>query len=337
VTAPISAEHERELVARWQRGDRDAGAALLAANESLLGKLVGSRAHPSRREDAMQDARLGFLRAAQRYDPSEGPRLATYASKWARGESLKATYEDTTIAVKSTAVARARRVARSGELPRKRALTMRLRSTRSLDEPINDIGETLRDVLAGESPSPEALIDHVDADARRETIASHVLGALADRERDIVRRYYMSDERPTLREIANDAGVCHERVSQLLNESMLKLRRAVRAVMTEDDRLLGSRRPSKPVDGWLDDHTIIVLRALRRAGSATAKDLTAASRGQVSETRTYKVLKEAEKRGVVQFKIQPGSTALPARHYSLTDHGRTVLDSATNSRGSKAA
>jgi hypothetical protein len=156
----------------------------------------------------------------------------------------------------------------------------------------------------------------------------------------------MSDERPTLREIANDAGVCHERVSQLLNESMLKLRRAVRAVMTEDDRLLcggksfppiGSRRPSKPVDGWLDDHTIIVLRALRRAGSATAKDLTAASRGQVSETRTYKVLKEAEKRGVVQFKIQPGSTALPARHYSLTDHGRTVLDSATNSRGPKAA
>lgn len=253
MSAPISADRERELIARWKQGDRDAGAALLAANESLLWKLVGIRSHPSRRDDAMQVARMGLLRAALKYDPSEGYRLAAYAGKWARGESLKYTYEDTTIAVGYSAVAKARAIERAGQpLPERRALEMRLRSTWSLDAPIDGAdGQPLptlvfADAIASGEPTSEDLLDAPLADRRRRALIGQALDALTERERDVIQRSELADDTESLADIARSMGLSRERVRQVHDQAMRKLERALRwLVTTEDAALWGGRRRMK--------------------------------------------------------------------------------------------
>ena len=249
MTAPISAEVERDLVDRWKQGDRAAGAALLAANEALLWDLVGLRAHPSQREDSMQDARLGFLRAAQRFDPGEGARLASYASKWATGESLKAAYEDTTIVVKAGAVSKSLRLERAGKLSEERAQAMSLRVVWSLDAPLrmpdgNEADDlTFANAAAIDDSTPEDLLDAPLAERRRCLLVGQALSVLSPREQEVIRRSELADEPETFADIARSIGLSRERVRQVHDEAMAKLERVLRRLVTDADAVLwGERR-----------------------------------------------------------------------------------------------
>jgi RNA polymerase sigma-32 factor len=248
MTAPISTEVERDLIARWKQGDRAAGAALLAANEALLWKTVGSRAHPSRSADAMQDARLGFLVAVRKYDADKSARLGSYASKCGRGESLRASYEDTTIVVKSSAVFKAQRLERAGKLTEKRALTLKLRSTRSIDAPLRDRAEefsTLADVLASGDPTPEDLLDAPLAERRRCLLVGQALCTLSPREQEVIRRSELADDPETFADIGRAIGLSRERVRQVHDEAMGKLERVLRRLVTAADAVLWGERRKK--------------------------------------------------------------------------------------------
>lgn len=347
--ADLTPELERELVTRYQAGDREAGRVIVETFERLTLSAIVQRVGKIRRDldDAVQDVRMFILEAARRFDLDRGNRFGSYVSKFAFGRFVMSTSRDSVIVVKSNADRDVREAEKIGrEVSDRLRCHLRMRHVASLDAAISEEGDTWHDVVAGDLPHPDARIVQVDTDARRAFIVAHVLEVLSERERNIVQRYHMSEKQPTLREIAPDFGVTYERVRQILEKAMPKMQRAVRAVATEDDRSLWGGKSAPPTaavrapkrsDTWLDEYALIVLRALRRAGFATAPDLSAASRGQVGKEKTYRALDAAEKAGVVQSRVQTGSTAHATRHYWLTDHGRAVLDAVARAGRPEAA
>jgi len=86
-TETLTAEAERGLALRFRAGERDAGRRLI---EACL-PFVMTIALEYRRwglplEDIVQEGNIGLLKAAERFDPDRGCRLATYAAYWIRAE-----------------------------------------------------------------------------------------------------------------------------------------------------------------------------------------------------------------------------------------------------------
>lgn len=79
----LTAGREVELCQRAQAGDPAAWEQLLAANQGLCHRLAGRVRRPGfDYEDALQEARLGFLEGARRFDPARGNRLSTVVVPW---------------------------------------------------------------------------------------------------------------------------------------------------------------------------------------------------------------------------------------------------------------
>lgn len=76
--------NNEELARQIQAGDTQAASLLLSQNEGYLTKLATTYAkqlsHPSLMEDLKQEGALALLEAAQRFDPSRGTKLLTYAT-----------------------------------------------------------------------------------------------------------------------------------------------------------------------------------------------------------------------------------------------------------------
>lgn len=86
--ATLTPERERELAGLYRAGNREAGRTLI---EACL-PFVMTVANEYRRwglpmEDVVQGGDLGLFKAAERFDPDRGCRLATYAAYWIRAES----------------------------------------------------------------------------------------------------------------------------------------------------------------------------------------------------------------------------------------------------------
>jgi RNA polymerase primary sigma factor len=96
------------------------------------------------------------------------------------------------------------------------------RASTSLDQPVGDADDAvLGDFVPGDGPLPE---EQVEDSLRSQTLAT-ALGALADRERQvIVLRYGLDDAEPkTLEEIGRRLGLTRERVRQIEVEALKRL------------------------------------------------------------------------------------------------------------------
>jgi len=244
---PLDRAEEHELAQRWREGDRAAGNRII---EACL-PFVVSIALEYRRwgvpmEDIVQQGNLGLLRAAAKFDPDREVRLATYAAYWIRAEIREY-------------VVRAYRVVRLGTTKAERRALRAYRTQRESDPkklaelsglteeraaqilPLLASRETSLDVHTGEGPS---LLERVatvgptpeDDAERAETIriaqdaVTEALAQLSDRERTIVRERLMSDDPVTLSELGERLGVSKERVRQIEERAIFKLRAELRDV-----------------------------------------------------------------------------------------------------------
>jgi RNA polymerase sigma factor (sigma-70 family) len=240
-----------DLVRRAQAGDT-------AARERLIGNLlplIGAVARRFRTDgldqtDLIQEGIVGLLRALERYDPERGVPFAAYATWWIR-QSLQDARSDfirpfrlppKALRQLSQLKSEHQRIYQSEhrsagiaelaertnvELDQARALSAADARVRSLDDPVEGsdgelgaLGDLLEDPLAADAY--EQVI---------ETIAGEQLHALlsrlTDREREVVRARFGFDVEPErLADIGERLGVSAERVRQIEERALAKLRQA---------------------------------------------------------------------------------------------------------------
>ena len=211
--------------------------------------------------DLVSEANAGLVRAADKYDPDVGVNFISYAVWWIRQALHSAVQrQGRTVQVPLNRAADLTRVSRAQEVLRQklsrepyeeeiatvadlsldvtRGLVALLQPTRSLDEPVAamDGGRTLGETLVLDRGEDEDVLPGgIESDSRRDAIA-RALEVLAPRDRRVLTLYFgLEGSRPmTLQEIARELGVKRERVRQLRDRALKRLRESDTADVLRD-------------------------------------------------------------------------------------------------------
>lgn len=238
----LTPELEHQLAERFRAGDRQAGKKLV---EACL-PFVVTIALEYRRwglplEDIVQEGNIGLLKAAERFDPDRGCRLATYAAYWIRAEIREF-------------VARGYRIVRLGSSKSERRALRLYRKTHekdpetlaqmsgiteeraksllpllmardvSLERTATDDGRTPLDRLAASQPTPEQ--EACDNDERKILLDAlkKVIDELSPREKRIVKQRWLTEDPKTLEQLGVSFGVSKERVRQIEERAKRRMR-----------------------------------------------------------------------------------------------------------------
>jgi RNA polymerase sigma factor (sigma-70 family) len=247
----LPAVAERELVLHAAAGDSHARARLVEEFLPLIGSVARNyRSSPQiTRTELLQEGVVGLLRALERYDPTLQVPFWAYASWWVRQAMQQLVAELTRpVAMSDRALRQLAQIKdahaelhRDGRSPTLKELSDHTgldhgqlvnliaadRPPRALEQPIETdegvvgaFGELIADPLAEDEY--ERVVTQVTASELRD-----LLSTLSDRERAILRaRYGLDGDPESLRAIAGRLGVSSERVRQLENRALGKLRAA---------------------------------------------------------------------------------------------------------------
>lgn len=256
----LSAQQERDLIRAWQqKGDFAARDRLIRAFAPMAAA-TAKRFAPGAGEadpDLVQQANLGLMKAADRFDPERGLRFATYAIWWARAEIQAYSWANTSVV----------RRPNSAETRKLGAQVRRLDATLSADPEVDaaDIEQSiagtigvsarkladLRGLLngtdtslnlpAGEADGLDRMALLVDPDTVEHPAELHrldvavlrraltdALAGLPERERDIVVATQLGEPPKTLDCLGQQYGISRERVRQLRERGLERLRAALR-------------------------------------------------------------------------------------------------------------
>ena len=206
-TPLLTEKQEQQLSARIQRGDGRALNKLVEANLRLV--VAIARQYQGKglvMDDLVSEGNIGLLKAAAKYDATRGLRFAGYAVVFVRRQIERALKMESG----------ERRVESSGE-----------GRTRSVDAPLGaKPNVNLLSVLVDEN-APHT--DERVHSANVEEAVERALGVLNARELCVVSAYFgIGQEHLTMQEIADDMGLRRERVRQIRNRAVRRLRKVYR-------------------------------------------------------------------------------------------------------------
>jgi RNA polymerase primary sigma factor len=246
----LSRDEEYELAKKVRKGDPKARERLVSSNLRFVVKIA--KAYQNRGislVDLINEGNLGLIRAVGKFDERKGVRFISYAIWWIRQALLRAIAEQSKIVrLPMNKAGRVRKVARAardigqqiGREPTGEEIAEKLgldtkevtdavaiaKRDVSLDIPATDNETlTLSDMIESTLyPSPEEFVE-------RETFIEEMKKAVAGlggREAKILRLYFgLGEERPhTLEEIGTMLGLSRERVRQIKQKALSKLREA---------------------------------------------------------------------------------------------------------------
>lgn len=199
---PLSAEEEREYLARCAHGDLDARNVLVERNLRLVAHIVKKYyTQWENQEDLISIGTIGLIKAVNTFRADKGIRLATYASRCIENEILMYFRR-----------------------------TRKLQGEVSLSETIETDGDgaelSIGDVVGKSDTMLEDLQDKDDRALVRRLVAER----LTEREADVIRRRYGLEGRvpQTQRQVAAAYGISRSYVSRIEKKALGKLEEALR-------------------------------------------------------------------------------------------------------------
>jgi RNA polymerase sigma-32 factor len=250
----LEADEERKLATRLQEhGDLDAARRLVMSHLRFVIHVArGYSGYGLAQADLIQEGNVGLMKAVKRFDPTMNVRLVSFAVHWIRAEIHEFILRNWRIVKLATTKAQRKlffnlrknkkhlgwfsreeveAVAKDLNVEPEIVLEMEKRMSNH-DTPFDGYGESDDDEFAPApagylqdmSNEPSLTLERENWTARNNEKLLEALEQLDERSRDIVQQRWLSEKKSTLHELADKYQVSAERIRQLEQNAMKKMK-----------------------------------------------------------------------------------------------------------------
>lgn len=248
----LTAQEEVSLSKRAKKGDEHARKAMIRANLRLVINIAKRYMYlgiPFL--DLIEEGNLGLMKAVDKFNPQKGFRFSTYAAWWIKQSIMRSITEQgkmiripvymneliskwkktkERLAHKLKRIPNDEEIAKKMSIPKEKIVQINFwlsTTTSSLEAPVGEDGEAqVSDLVEDQNAqAPDSSIEHL---LDKERVAN-LLGIMTVREKHILdMRFGLADGKTyTLAEVAKKLGVSRERIRQIEEGALRKLRRFV--------------------------------------------------------------------------------------------------------------
>lgn len=253
----LAVEDEQELARSWfEHEDVEAARGLVLAHLRFVVHIARSyTGYGLPLADLIQEGNVGLMKAVKRFDPNVGVRLVSFAVHWIKAEIHEYVIRNWRVVRVATTKAQ-RKLFFNLRGAKKELARLTLDESKRVAE---DLGVRVEDVqemekrlgsydasfdapasnddddnayhpaqyLESRTQDPADIVAEEDWDAQNTQQLTKALFQLDDRSRDIVERRWLTDDKSTLQELADQYQVSAERIRQIESAAMKKLRTAM--------------------------------------------------------------------------------------------------------------
>lgn len=263
----LTAEEEKEYAIRFaETGDKEAAKMLIQSHLRLVVKMASKyRNYGLPIGDLIAEGNLGLIHATKKFDPHKGFRFSTYSMWWIRAfiqdyilRSWSLVKIGTTAAQKKLFFnlhkikkklgvysgenaldpSQIKHIAQNLDVTEREVIEMDSRlsqSDSSLNKPIGEDSDSIEmvDLMASSDESQEEIAIKNQEKMIQESLFRRAFEKLNDREKDILIKRQMSEESLTLEELSQIYKVSRERIRQIEEAAIKKIRKLIAEEMTK--------------------------------------------------------------------------------------------------------
>ena len=265
----LEKERELDLARRWRdKGDEKALHELITAYTRLVVSMASRfKNYGLPIGDLIQEGNIGLMMAANKFEPERDLRFSTYASWWIRSQMQDYVLRNWSIVRTGTTAAQKslffnlRRLRSKIEGDQEKDLDytgreeiaeelgVRIKDVEDMEARMNGNDQSLNATivddgedewisqLSDDRPNPEDVVLGLKDAQTRSKWLQEALGSLSDREQKIIRERHLQHETVTLESLGKDLGVSKERVRQLEQRAMEKLKHNMSQFVTDSSVL----------------------------------------------------------------------------------------------------
>jgi RNA polymerase sigma-32 factor len=250
----LTAEEEYEYASRLKKhNDLEAAQKLIVSHLRLVASIArGYIGYGLPQSDLIQEGNIGLMKAVKRFDPERGVRLVSFAMHWIKAEMHEYIIRNWRLVKTATTKAQRKlffnlrsmktsfdtlnpdevnRIARELKVKPEEVVEMEYRLNGqeiSLDAQLDDDGEETFSPIAyleAETPEPSEFLANQQSEQLQSVGLSKALESLDDRSRRVLEARWLNENaNSTLHDLASEFGVSAERIRQIEQKAMQKIK-----------------------------------------------------------------------------------------------------------------